>query len=77
MYRFIIVDDEKIIRAGLAKNVDWLSIGFEPVGQFEDGRDAIEYMEHHSVDVVLTDVQMYEVSGIELAKYVFETCPQT
>ena len=77
MYQFIIVDDEKIIRSGLAKSFDWSSIGFEPVEQFEDGKEAIAYLENNTVDVVLTDVRMYEVSGLELAKYVFENHPQT
>lgn len=77
MYQFIIVDDEEIIRSGLAKYFDWPSIGFEPIGQFEDGKDAIEYLQKNSVDAVLTDVKMYEISGIQLAKYVFEHCPQT
>lgn len=77
MFKFIIVDDEKIIRSGLAKSFDWSSIGFEPVEQFEDGKEAIEYLKNNAVDVVLTDVRMYEVSGIELAKYVFDNHPQT
>ena len=77
MFKFIIVDDEKIIRSGLAKSFDWSSIGFEPVEQFEDGKEAIEYLKNNAVDVVLTDVRMYEVSGIELAKYVFDHHPQT
>ncbi len=76
MYQFIIVDDEEIIRKGLAKFFDWYSMGFELVGQFEDGRDAIEFLEQRPVDVVLTDVRMYEVSGLELAGYIADRHPQ-
>lgn len=77
MYQFIIVDDEEIIRQGLAKSFDWFSMGFELVGQFEDGKDAVGFLDQHPVDVVLTDVRMYEMSGIELAGYIFENHPQT
>jgi two-component system, response regulator YesN len=77
MYRLIIVDDEEIIRNGLAGNVDWPSMGFDIHGLFEDGKDAIEFLSRHPVDVVLTDVRMYEVSGLELAQHISEHFPQT
>ena len=51
MFKFIIVDDEKIIRSGLAKSFDWSSIGFEPVEQFEDGKEAIEYLKSLQLQV--------------------------
>lgn len=76
MYKVCIADDEEIIRNGLAKHFDWNSIGFEVVGQFEDGQDTISFLEHNRVDAILTDVKMYKVSGIELARYVSEHCPQ-
>lgn len=77
MYQVLIVDDEEIIRKGLVHYFDWNAIGFEVAGQFEDGSDAIRYLEEHPADAILTDVKMYEVSGIELARYVWEHCPQT
>ena len=77
MYSLIIVDDEAIIRNGLANNFDWCSTGFTIQGLFEDGKDAMEYLANHPVDVVLTDVRMYEVSGIELARHISELYPRT
>lgn len=77
MYQLIIVDDEEIIREGLVKHIDWRELGFEVAGEFEDGMDAIAYMQEHHVDVVFTDVQMFQISGIELAKYVHEHYPCT
>lgn len=72
MYKVIIVDDERIIRSGLSCFIDWEAMGFEVVEAFEDGENAIEYLKNHSVDVVLTDIRMARVSGIELAKYIFD-----
>ena len=68
MYSLVIVDDEPAIRRGLARHIDWTSMGFEVVESFEDGEDALAYLEHHHVDAVLTDIRMSVVSGLSLAK---------
>lgn len=68
-YRLAIVDDEPSIRRGLSL-LPWADMGYEIVGLFPDGRDAIAYMENSSVDVVLTDICMTHVSGIALAEWV-------
>lgn len=73
----MIVEDEEIIRDGLANFIDWESIGFDIVAKTEDGRDALEYLENHVVDVVLTDIKMTFVSGLELAKYFYENQLET
>jgi len=74
-YKIIIVDDEKIIREGLANIMDWQSIGFEVVARLKDGREALEYIEKNSVDVIVTDIKMTFVSGLEVAKYIYERRP--
>ena len=75
MYTFIIVDDEKLKREELAAALDWEGLGFRLAGAFEDGADAIGFINGAHVDVVLTDIFMFNVSGVELAKYVFENHP--
>ncbi len=76
MYSIIIVDDEQVIRNGLAEVVDWNSLGFELSGTFEDGKDAIRFIKDNKVDVLLTDIRMAEVSGIELAEFVYREFPR-
>jgi two-component system, response regulator YesN len=73
--RLIIVDDEAIIREGLRDMVDWPSLGFEVAGCFEDGREAIDFLADHPVDVVLTDIMMDEVTGIDIARHIHEHDP--
>lgn len=73
----IVVDDERIIREGLNKYISELNIGFEIVGTFEDGKEAIEYLEENKVDLIFTDIRMFEISGLELAEYVCRTSPDT
>lgn len=68
MYKLIIVDDEMIIRNGIRDYIDWNGMGFEVVETFEDGKEALEYLTVNEVDVVLTDIEMAEVSGLELVK---------
>ena len=76
-YRFIVVDDEEISRKGLATLVDWHSLGFEVVATFEDGREAISFLDAQKVDVVLSDIKMIDVDGIGIARHVAEHHPQT
>ncbi len=76
MYRMVIAEDEAIIREGLALMVDWEKLGFEVVACFEDGAEVIEYARKSAIDVVLTDVKMYEVSGLEVARWMAENQPE-
>lgn len=72
MYQLVIVDDEYTIRAGMCNYIDWEAMGFSVAADFEDGKETIEYLKEHPVDVVLTDIEMAEVSGLELARYIKE-----
>ena len=72
MYKLIIADDEEIICESLAKLINWEELGFEIVGSLEDGSDVIELLNNMPVDVVLTDIYMNHMSGIDVARFVKE-----
>lgn len=72
MYSLIVVDDEPAIRNGLATRIDWHSLGFDVTSTFEDGREALDYVRSNPVDVVLTDIKMSVMSGLELAEHIHE-----
>lgn len=72
MYKLVVVDDEMAIRMGMCNYIDWNAMGFEVTADFEDGKETIDYLADHPVDVILTDIEMAEVSGLELAKYIYE-----
>ena len=72
MYKLIIVDDEKAIRNGIKNYFDWASMNFEVTALFEDGKEALAYLEQEEVNVVLTDIEMAEVSGLTLAKHIYD-----
>lgn len=68
MYKLIIVDDEKKILDGIAEIFPWNNIGFEVVGKYTRAKEALKYLEHTPVDVVMTDICMPDINGLELAK---------
>ncbi len=70
MYKLIIVDDEYLIRKGLTQYIKWASLGFEVVGSFEDGLSALNYLRQNRVDVVLADIDMPIMNGIQLVEHV-------
>lgn len=66
MYRVMIVDDEEPIREGLKTLIDWSSCGFEIVGEAADGRQALASVPLLQPDVIITDIQMPEINGLDL-----------
>jgi len=72
MYKLIIADDELRIRKLLQELIDWNSLGFEIVQTFSDGSEVIEYLESNHVDCILCDICMKQISGIEIAKYIYD-----
>lgn len=77
MYTVIVADDEEELRQALIRRVDWESIGFQVVGEAENGVEALELVEKYEPDLLLTDIRMPFVSGIELARQVREVQPAT
>lgn len=75
MYRVLIVDDEYEIRNGLSKYFPWKEAGFQVVGQVESGKEALAFLRTHDVDLVLTDIMMASMSGLELAEKIHHDFP--
>lgn len=69
MYKLLIADDEAEIRHGLGNYFPWNELGFEVDGLAQNGLEALEYIGCHSVDVLLCDVMMPVMTGIEVAEY--------
>lgn len=73
--RLLIVDDERLILRGLQETYDWESIGFEVVGTALDGDEALPMVEELKPDVIMTDIRMKRVSGLELMEQVKSRYP--
>lgn len=76
MYKLIIVDDEAGIHELLKNAIEKLIGGYEVVGCFINGIEALEYINRHEVDVVLTDIKMPDVDGLELCKQLYRHYPE-
>lgn len=68
MYQLVIIDDEEKILEGISELFPWNNIGFHVVARFIDARSALSYIENNPVDVVMTDISMPDMNGIELTK---------
>lgn len=77
MYTIVVADDEEELRRALIRKVDWERIGFLVIGEAENGAEALELVERYAPDLLLTDIRMPFVSGIELARQVREIRPAT
>lgn len=75
MYTVIVADDEYELRQSMIDAINWNQIGFEVVGEAENGAEALELVERLEPDLLLTDIKMPFISGIELARRVREVRP--
>ena len=72
MRKVLLVDDEPFILQGLKAVVDWQAEGFEVVRSCANGLEAYEYLKENTVDVILADIKMPEMTGIELLRRIRE-----
>ncbi|MCT1902375.1 response regulator [Oceanobacillus sojae] len=75
MRSVLIVDDEIQIRKGLRWKVDWEEAGFHIVAEAANGEGALAKLEEEKVDLVMTDIRMPIMDGIELARHCREKYP--
>lgn len=72
MYKVLIVDDEKIVRIALKTMIKWEEYGFDIIGSVADGMEAMNLLKRNEWDVVITDLKMPVVDGLELIKQINE-----
>ena len=74
-YRVLLVDDEEEIRTGISRKIDWEAVGFSLVGEAGNGEEALELAEQLRPDVVLTDIKMPFMDGLELCRRLRQSLP--
>lgn len=74
MYKLAIADDEYMIRQGLS-GLAWKEHGIDLVGTFENGIEAAEWVNSHELDILMTDIRMPGMSGLDLAKLAMGNYP--
>lgn len=76
MYRMVVIDDEILVRRGICSSIDWRGHGIEIAGEATDGRSGLELIRRAQPHIVLTDIRMPHMDGLELIRIVREDYPR-
>ena len=75
MIKVFLVEDEFVIREGIKKNIDWNGHGYEFCGEASDGELAFPLIKKEKPDIVITDIRMPFMNGLELSKLIKKEMP--
>lgn len=75
MHKILIVDDDRIIRKGLASTIPWEQYGFELVGEAPDGEQGLELIKSSQPDIVISDIKMPFMDGLTMVRSAKEIYP--
>ncbi|WP_138754595.1 response regulator [Paenibacillus sinopodophylli] len=77
MYKLLLVDDEPEVTEGLMIEIDWEACGFTEVRTASNGKEAMELFEKMEPDVLMTDISMPYMNGLELSEWARKAYPIT
>ena len=72
MFKLLIVDDEPLVQVGVKSMINWGDYEIEVIGTVSNGKKALDIIESNLPDIVITDIKMPIMDGLELAKYCME-----
>ncbi|HTG72043.1 MAG TPA: response regulator transcription factor [Candidatus Udaeobacter sp.] len=75
MYKVLLVDDERIIVEGISRKVNWNAYKTELAGTARNGLEAMAFIESHMPDIVISDIKMPGMNGLQLVEKVSEKYP--
>lgn len=75
--KIVIADDEVLVRKGISMTIPWEELGIEQVFEASDGQQALEIIAENRIDILLTDIRMPKMDGIELLQKVSVISPGT
>lgn len=73
MYKVLVIEDERIIREGLILAIPWLKLECEVIAQASDGEEGIKYIEMYKPDLVICDINMPIINGLDMIKRTINT----
>lgn len=77
MKTLVLIDDEAIVLDGLAGYISYSLPDYNIVKTFSKSKEALEFLKENYVDVVISDIKMPDVTGIDIAKHLHENTPKT
>ncbi|MBS4208340.1 response regulator transcription factor [Bacillus sp. FJAT-50079] len=75
MYKVLLVDDERIILDGISSFIPWEEVGTTLIGTAKNGIEAFNMIENNQPHIVITDIKMPGMNGLELVNKTFHTYP--
>ena len=72
MLKVLLVDDEPFILEGLKLLIDWEQEGYEITGTAANGLEALEFLKKERVDLIIADIKMPQMTGLELLEKIRE-----
>ena len=74
IFSIILADDEQQILYGMKKGIEWEKLGFRVAGVAQNGKEALELMEEVHPDLVISDIKMPFMDGLELSDILNKLC---
>jgi len=75
MYKVVLVDNEQTIRRGIRSIINWAGFGLEVVGEATDGQSALRMINELQPDILITDIKMPHMDGLQLSELALEAFP--
>lgn len=77
MFKVVIIDDEPIVRKGIVNIINWQALNCQVVGEASNGLEGIQLIESLKPDIILTDINMPEIDGLEMIRRALKVVPWT
>lgn len=75
MIKILLADDEHIIKRGIREHIDWKALGAVVCAEASDGNEALQMVKEHHPHIIISDIKMPYVNGLEMMKEVKKICP--
>ncbi|MDF3004959.1 MAG: DNA-binding response regulator [Oscillospiraceae bacterium] len=72
MLKIVVVEDEELVRRGIVLAVDWAALDCAIVGEATNGEDGITEVERYNPDIIITDIKMPKMDGLEMVRQLRE-----
>lgn len=76
MNRILIAEDEKMVRYGIHVMIENSEVPFQEIDECHNGKEAVDYLQKYRYDLVLTDIRMPFMDGIELSAWILQNLEQ-
>ncbi|MDF2942459.1 MAG: Response regulator containing CheY-like receiver domain and AraC-type DNA-binding domain [Herbinix sp.] len=75
--KILIIDDEKLTREGIISNIDWKRLGIQEIQEADDGINGVKQAKLHKPDIILSDVRMPRMNGIDMCRELLHILPNS